>query len=78
MLLMIETIKTTYGISDNGEDMNVKIDMTKVLGYIFYGVGIVGGVESFVIGGSTGRGVAAVATCMIIAGSLFLGMRIKK
>ncbi len=78
MLLMIETIKAMYSISNNGEDMNVKINTTKVLGYIFYGVGIVGGVESFVIGGSTGMGVAAVATGMIILGSIFLGMRVKK
>ena len=55
--------------------MNIKINMTKILGYILYGVGIVGGVESFTIGGSTGRSVAAVAMVLIIIGSIFLGMK---
>ena len=58
--------------------MNIKINVTKVLGYILFGVGIVGGVESFFYAeksGESGFGIAAVAMVLIIVGSIFLGMK---
>ncbi len=48
----------------------IKINWKQAIGRILIAVGIVGGVESTVIGGSTGRGVAVVSMILIIVGAI--------